>query len=262
MLVFKEKEQKEREDIILNVRLKKMWKTSNRGLILGLILIVVLVIYISVDKITFNNEKPLIEETLNNYVKELTEVIQTDEAFITSGSKWTSDSLNELKKEYQEVLNKYWTNTFYVDSNYSWGQQSLSACRQNLNDLFDPQPPAADSEYITNLTYRIVDSKITKNGPNGAKVTFDLQCTFEHQGNVSFLGFDGSITNPSNFYWTDSPSDITAVRSFNGTFSLSYDLLREKGEWKISSTLGLGTSVSSEVVIRSSSKSEDRREVF
>lgn len=246
----------------MNVRLKKMWKTSNRGLILGLILIVILVIYVSVDKITFNKEKPIIEETLNTYVKELVEVIQTDEEFITSGSKWTSDSLNELKEEYQTVLNKYWTSTFYVDSNYSWGQQSLAASKLVLNDLFESQPPM-DSEYISNVTYRITDLKITKNGPSGAKVTFDLQYTFEYQGNITFFGFDGNINRPNDYYWTDTPSESPEKHGFNGSYRLSYDLLREKGEWKISSTLGLGNSVSvEEVITSSSSKSENRGEVF
>ena len=221
-----------------------MWRTSNRGVILGLFLILILIIYVFVDKITFNNEKVLIKETITKYMDDYSSYISNTEEFCNSSGTWNDSLLKEKKEHITKILNDYWTDTFYTDTLNPWGQHSKSDMLNLVKELYDTSHYSIKTGYTRPIQYNISEMKITKNGPNGAKVSFDLRCKIIYQGTQYSVFFDGQIMSPNDYTYSNNDSDSLTEKTVILDTSPTFNLLRENGKWKLSDAQSYGYGIS------------------
>lgn len=213
------------------MKLKKVWKKANRGVLLAGILIVILACYVTVDKITFNSEKPEINQLMENYIEEYLTTLVSSEQVIQNNGVW-DDAARKAQKETQtSVVSKYWTSTFYSSGRWSY-QLDKSSIVDSIqlvhDDLLKNQ-----TGFISNIEHLISKVKINKNGPNAAYYTCTLKMTMTSTGDIEYAFLNGNSINTNQNYYGES-TDTMREQSTTYEFDLEVELLREKGEWKIS----------------------------
>ena len=100
--------------------MKKFLKKTNRGIILSAICLVILVIYVSVDYITFSTQKDTIRQTTENYIND---VLKTNSESV---------DLNKHRELITDILNNYWT-----DKHYSSSGSTISGMKATLDSTLD-----------------------------------------------------------------------------------------------------------------------------
>ena len=87
--------------------MKQFWKRTNRGLWLGLALLVFLLVFIVVTQVRFRLEKPKIRELAKNYVSDLLNV-NAELGDATGGEPLTEEQKKAQNDALEEVIRKYW----------------------------------------------------------------------------------------------------------------------------------------------------------
>lgn len=133
--------------------MKKMLKKTNRGLLLSGIVLVVLVVYISYDYISFNSQKEKIRSMITNYYNEAYEI----------NTSFTTFSDSE-KKDAQNLIEKYWCE----GSNTLFEPTTKSIMLKNIDELFSK---SSQNSSITDAKTSVKSMKIQKSGTGYASVT-------------------------------------------------------------------------------------------
>ena len=255
IIIFSRKE-------VIKVTLKVNWKTTNRGLWLAGIAIIIVVISIMIDDSRFKNEKEEIANTVYDFADEVEKALLSPEGITTGKEEWTDEKIEEEKNEILDIYNKYWTKTSvnsYLEPYAGIGEYS-DEVKQMLKEM------EMNKGYISNVKLDLGTLTIKQYGPGGAVVTGDVNV------DISFLNVDtivyglGSTTDLmyedmdyENSYMDDVmygdvvekeyPDDETQEDGEDDAIHGEYKdqdngmgyssevtivLFREDGEWKIS----------------------------
>lgn len=214
------------------MKLKKVWKRANRGVLLAGILIVILACYVTVDKITFSSEKPEINQLMENYIEEYLATLVSSEQVVQKNGVWDDAARKEKKDAQTSVVSKYWTSTYYSSGRWNY-QLDKSSILDSINAVHD-EFLKTQTGYISNIEHLISQVKINKNGPSAAYYTCTLKMTMTSTGNIDFAFLNGSTLNSDQSYYGET-TDTMQEQSTTFEFNLEVELLREQGEWKISS---------------------------
>ena len=125
-------------------------RNINRGLVLGGVLALGVVCYTAYDNNQFKTSKPEIEQTMRDYIADL-----------TSANVGSSD---KLKSQLTDFVDKH-----YAD--YTTSDNEYASSKSGLLDEINQAEVATQGGDITSAEYDIKEMSINKSGADGAKVT-------------------------------------------------------------------------------------------
>lgn len=214
------------------MKLKQLWKKANRGVILAGICIIVLACYITIDKITFNSEKPQINQQMKSYIEDYLTAIVTSDKVIQNNGVWDNEDRNAQKDSMTNFVSKYWTDTNYSSSSMNY-LIDKSSFLDVINLVYD-NSLKNQTGFISKIDHLISKVSISKNGPSAAYYTCTLKVTLTSTGAIDFPTIYGSTMNTDNSFYNGEKPEAMLTQTVVYEFNLEVELLREKGEWKIS----------------------------
>ena len=208
-------------------RMKKM----NRGIALGLIIIVVLIIYIVIDNVRFNQSKEDIENVAETYAQAFADASESDVEGI-----WKKEDAKSYREGLINVIDKYWSDSS-VSTALINGYESKAELVESM-EYFD-----LANNYIgnvKNVKYDFTKVKIKKYGPGGAILTGTVVMTASVPMSESFA-YLGGIDSAYSIDWNYGEEDeeledgkiksgmVDIVAEIDATMIFTY----EAGEWKL-----------------------------
>lgn len=185
---------------------RKLLKRMNRGIVLGGVALIVLIIYIIVDNVKFENYKAGIIETLKQYTDEC-ECIYLNDANFGKDGKLSKESKKDMQDEYKKVIEKFW-----IDEKTSLSKMIGKNKNSMLEDCieigksFDEERNGAKG-YIKDAHFTIEEQSndessketyVKKIGPNLVEITVYLKGSFDIVGvpyDVCFSPISGNMSN-------------------------------------------------------------------
>lgn len=228
-------------------RLKKL----NRGLVLGALLLVGLVIFVSVKEAQFQNSVPSIKELSEGYVQDLLQMNEMPNDALDEKFYLTSAAAEQKSAELEHILQKYWnaetkqTNLSGLDGN---------SLRKQYGERLESEQFSRVFEVECNILEK--DIKVTSDGPNRAKVSLQTDEVF-----VTFSGAEFSClfvgdnvltqTDLEEMFESSNPLEHEGLNRKKAHCSLHMVLELElvQGEWKIISNFSQYWSSSSTIVV-------------
>jgi len=197
-------------------------RNINRGLVLGGVLALGVVCYTVYDNNQFKTSKPEIEQTMRDYIADL-----------TSANVGSSD---KLKSQLTDFVNKHYADYTISDNEYA---SSKSGLLEEINQA----EVAAQGGDITSAEYDIKEMSINKSGADGAKVIMIYNVCYDvSKGDPTFLTTSGINTMTSGNY-TNADNYKPSTSSYKAIFSYEYAefyLLRTSDGWKIATSSDYG----------------------
>lgn len=221
-----------------------MWRTANRGVIVGILLLVLLVIYVLVDYSNFKGETDDIKTVVTDYVKEYMDSLNVP-VDIENTKNWTKELADSKADTYKQLLDKYFTYTYTKGDIF---EEESDITREEADDFISETYDLANLKgrgFVTESTYSTNRMKVEKYGPNGALVTFNLENSLKTTGSPVFPLIDFVPCDDYNEY--DEEGEIVAstkLQSVSISSSITVKLTRESGTWKISKISSSDTSSS------------------
>lgn len=193
-------------------------RNINRGLVLGGLLALGVVCYTAYDNNQFKTSKPEIEQTMRDYIADL-----------TSANVGSSD---KLKSQLTDFVNEHYTDYTTSDNEYA-------SSKSGLLDEINQAEVATQGGDITSAEYDIKEMSINKSGADGAKVTMIYNVCYDvSNGDPTFLTTNGIRTMTSGNY-TNSDNYEPSTSSYKAIFSYEnaeFYLLRTSDGWKIATS--------------------------
>ena len=87
---------------------KTVLRKINRGIVLGVILLIGLVIFLVIDDQNFQRQQPEIQRMVEQYLQDVSEISIFPEQYQKIGEEVPVQVVEEKKKEVGDVLNRYW----------------------------------------------------------------------------------------------------------------------------------------------------------
>lgn len=197
-------------------------RNINRGLVLGGVLALGVVCYSVYDNNQFKTSKPEIEQTMRDYIADL-----------TSANVGSSD---KLKSQLTDFVNKHYADYTISDNEYA-------SSKSGLLDEINQAEVAAQGGDITSAEYDIKEMSINKSGADGAKVIMIYNVCYDvSKGDPTFLTTSGINTMTSGNY-TNADNYKPSTSSYKAIFSYEYAefyLLRTSDGWKIATSSDYG----------------------
>lgn len=197
-------------------------RNINRGLVLGGVLALGVVCYSVYDNNQFKTSKPEIEQTMRDYIADL-----------TSANVGSSD---KLKSQLTDFVNKH-----YAD--YTTSDNEYASSKSGLLEEINQAEVAAQGGDITSAEYDIKEMSINKSGADGAKVIMIYNVCYDvSKGDPTFLTTNGINTMTSGNY-TNADNYKPSTSSYKAIFSYEYAefyLLRTSDGWKIATSSNYG----------------------
>lgn len=197
--------------------MKKFLKRANRGLLLGGIILVALIIYIIIDYSRFSSEKDSIKNQIEGYMDNFFDYLEANDY----------DSLLKL-------VNENWTGKPVMSDFYFTDMTDMSSEISKAANLISNED--IKSKYkVSDVSYRITSNSVKKAGPNMASVTLKYTITLN-----SPLSMD--LILPFGIYYgyisdNTSSSDTTLYScTLEGEYTLY--MYKENGTWKFSQNSG------------------------
>lgn len=194
--------------------MKIFLKRVNRGLLLSAICLIVLIIYISIDYITFSTKKDAIRQRATDYVTAV------------AASNVIAGDFNQHKDQISSVINEYWCD------------QNIDSTAFNASDLKSQLTDLEDDNFFDILTASasIKSIKISKAGPNIALAQIKYTIDTTGKGN-SILFAPASIVplnyNQSGYAEIDS-TNPDSYYDLSCSCQASAYLIYDNGKWNIS----------------------------
>ena len=155
-------------------------RNINRGLVLGGVLALGVVCYTAYDNNQFKTSKPEIEQTMRDYIADL-----------TSANVGSSD---KLKSQLTDFVDKHYTDYTTSDNEYA-------SSKSGLLDEINQAEVATQGGDITSAEYDIKEMSINKSAADGAKVTMIYNVCYDvSKGDPTFLTTNGINTMTSGNY--------------------------------------------------------------
>lgn len=224
------------------MKLKKLWKQANRGVILAIVLIIVMTCYVMIDKMIFNSEKQLIQETFEQYMDDYIKALPTDKDFVAGGAVWTDAAQKKEIEKLQTVINTYWTSTNYVTALQMYRMNSKSDILSNIQVAYSN--PKETVGYVKASEYNVKEIKISKNGPNGAILSCKLRVKIDTIGTSNYIDLEGDIHQSTMYYpmSAEIKKPDTLALTAETEYNYNIELLRVNGEWKLAKVYSDGYS--------------------
>lgn len=197
-------------------------RNINRGLVLGGVLALGVVCYSVYDNNQFKTSKPEIEQTMRDYIADL-----------TNANVGSSD---KLKSQLTDFVNEH-----YAD--YTTSDNEYASSKSGLLEEINQAEVATQGGDITSAEYDIKEMSINKSGADGAKVIMIYNVCYDvSKGDPTFLTTNGINTMTSGNY-TNSDSYEPSSSSYKAIFSYEYAefyLLHTSDGWKIATSSDYG----------------------
>lgn len=170
------------------MKFKLFLKRMNRGVALGIAVMIAFAIYLPVDKYKFKQAKPEIEKMIIDYIDELCEVSVADGAISRPDNKYTDEEIENLKQSYLSTINKYW-----VDSpeRFDWFLR-LEDIEVVLNNHLNVKK-RENYGYIMEIEPIIKNLQIKKTGPFIASAYMECEYVVDSFGSTSFLSMGSMV---------------------------------------------------------------------
>jgi hypothetical protein len=212
------------------VKVKTILRKVNRGLVLGLVLLIGLAVFIVADELSFQKQRPQIQETLEAYLQDVAKISILPEAYQKLGVKTPADVLDKKKAEVQTVLDQYWTASGSDVDSYMFTKEVV---KSEWNNMLENN--AKGNGYVTKWTgISNGNVKISKTGPGRAMVIFPYSVVLEIYGEADSNHMTGVIYAGEKYNGENTPDE---VRRQEHKYSLESDLqvemLYTDGQWKI-----------------------------
>ncbi len=223
----------------METNLKKWWKTSNRGLlVLGLVLVIGLIVY-KVKDVGFQKKEEEIKQVIRDYIEGVWELNMVPEDRRKSGYVRTTDEINEYKEKVFGYLDEHWSKQ--TEDDYKGiVVEGVESIKNQLNYFFPKNGSVYDGNGDIRLNwgvplrkdYAIGDIRIERISDDivTASVQYDPYWAVSYS-TYMFTGFGHELRlyefNPNARESEDS-------RSYSLLNSVIYiDLVHEDGTWKI-----------------------------
>ena len=197
--------------------MKKFLKRANRGLMLGGIILIALIIYIVIDYSRFSSEKDTIKKQIVSYMDSFFKQLEANDY----------DALLKL-------VNENWTGKPVMSEYYFTDMTDMSSQISNAADMMSNEA-VKNSYKVSDVSYRITSTSVKKAGPNMASVTLTYTITLNNSLSreliLPFGIYDG--------YYGDDEAD-SDVKQYTCILQGEYTLYmyNESGTWKFSQNNG------------------------
>ncbi len=220
----------------------RMWKLKkwNRGLILGGVLIIGLVVFILVKSAQFEDEVPEIREKAEAYVQDFITM-----QYSPTGAEW-GKTLNEADREAERqelyaLIEKYWDTEeaprdgVDVSAFIAGYEKRIDGAQYYLI------APAEDAPSVE-APARIGEVRIKENGPDHVVVSIQIETV---RLRVVAYDYNQVLYTPDQYMYTDMyTDDYISKPSYEGTDKplpkdyfpsghVTLDMVRVDGEWRI-----------------------------
>ena len=198
--------------------MKKFLKRANRGLLLGGVILIALIIYIIIDYSRFSSEKNEIKKQVESYMESFFECLE-------------SGDYGALQK----VINDNWTGKVVMSDYYLTDMSEMTSHVSRLSKQLSNNEIRKKYD-ISNTEFRITGSSVKKAGPNMASVTLTYSVSMDSiPSSEHFL--------PFSYYGTLFSDDTKNTSVFEGEYTLY--LYKESGTWKLAQANGYDNIASS-----------------
>lgn len=203
--------------------MKQFWKKTNRGLWLGLALLVFLAVFIVVKQVRFHMEKKEIKATAQEYVVDLLEVNRATGDAV--GGELLTDGQKETQKAALEaVIAKYWYQTAESNLFNSINAFGLRTMLENWQNV--PQNRVMEIELST------PEITVKGDGPGHASVSL-----YYNTFSLKVHGY--RLSYPEAGTMVIFPNDYPALGTeygdwtYTGSINVSLEMEQRKGSWYV-----------------------------
>lgn len=240
------------------MNLKKMWKQTNRGIVIGGVLIIGVMVYTKIDNTIFEKEAPSIEKAFRDYANEFIAVNVDDNTSVTSDQESTKELVKAKENRYNKVLDKYWTTKEYSLMN----QNGFLINKPNIMETIHEGCNNVDfmSSRISKINTELSYVDVKKSGPNGAMVECRAETECSFYGPVSFYLLDGQCILPSDWgFAQDYSNNVKEQKEETCKLTTFYTLyyIRDNGEWKISGAIDTGSELDQSCIPNAETQHQD-----
>lgn len=213
----------------------------NRGVVLGAILMIALIIYIVADTRSFNKAKPELKELADTFVSEFVSAGVTPEAYRTlDAASCSEECITAIKNNLQTVISEHMTPAESVMINTSMYGYYYGMNQEELLDISRENTPQYYG-YVTKVTANPKNNtvQIKKSGVDLAQVLIEYEIEAEYAGNpyIHLLGLSTPVQQFSADETTQYSSDIIKAE---GYISLELTMKKTEGTWRVAYVDWLG----------------------
>lgn len=163
--------------------MKHFFGRINRGIALGIVLLIGLSVFIWQDELSFQKETPGIEKNIAAYLEATAKANVFDPSLQKIGAVMTAKQQSDKLQEYNDILNQYWSE---ANSTHSMDKDTLA---EQMKDLVSQN--SEGSGYIQKCTVKLDDTpKVTKSGPGTATVEISYTLVLEYAGLPAYFSGD------------------------------------------------------------------------
>lgn len=148
----------------MDIRKKAKYKRLNRGTTIAALALLGLLLYILFsDKVFVKNEVPQIEDMLESYYKESTQLcILGDEYHVTNNSL-TAEQKDAVIKKLTDFVDKNWSDSDYIKKSNDYGINTYLTADDIIYDFKDKLPKYLGNGYVVSADTMIDFTQIYRN---------------------------------------------------------------------------------------------------
>lgn len=194
--------------------MKGFWKRVNRGILLGIIIFLGIIVYLIGDHIQFIQEKEVLTNRLSAYIDEL--------------SSLNLEKGMPLNKGRELVFN-YWKgrDSKQPDGSLVWSQMLAS-----IERIFNAEND--DRAVVNNYIGQLSRVEVKKNGPGAAIVRANYAVTVDLETAGNYLAINGICTVvEEEGISEDLKNAVNPIIRDSKEYYLNVEFVRDGGEWKI-----------------------------
>jgi hypothetical protein len=207
----------------------------NRGIVLGIALIIGLACYWTIDNIAFKTEREAIRQVMEDYTKDMETFLLLPEQYREIGTEVPNSVIENKMEENKILIDKYFSNK---NNNYGWSlkESVTSDIRHVLKN--NQETGNKVKSYEAKLT-RV--KSITKHGSNLVTVeaVINTKITVTQGADVfNVLYSFGGGNYMGNF---DTPKELSfSTQGYE--YTITFEMIKHNGVWVFYSTEGMSMS--------------------
>ena len=205
----------------------------NRGVVLGAILMIALIIYIVADTRSFSNAKPELKAYADSFVSDYVSAGVTPEAYRTvDATSCSKECTDKIRENLQKVVNEYMTPMESANTDSMYGYYY----GVNASELIEQIGIAADASnfgYVSKISaVPQKDTTIKKSGVDLAQVIISYDLTVEYAGNP-YVQLPALSTSINYYDPQNAPEFSDETARAKGEIELELTLKKMDGQWRI-----------------------------
>ena len=208
----------------------RFWKKVNRGLLLGGVLLLGLIVFIAVKEAQFRQEIPAIRENVEGCMQELLEINITPEG-VEPGDSLTEAQKADRRAALEAWFDRYWDPSADEEVQYCDADELRTRYLDVLEDM------VLDCYYDVQFSITDQDIDVVPNGPDYATVSL-----FSDTVKATYRGFtaDSLFLSQRNVYVEIEEGEVCDPTVFEGVYNVHAEIefKRVDGEWRIIGFIG------------------------